>query len=118
MFEIKKNIIGRDVEKEYEMSEISRTRWRGIVVMRARVDTTSEHAISSADVAVTFKSESTVEFLKIIFQPSSKYLLRGGSEDSIERITFGTESFFVILETLLWKERFLKFRMSFFFLNK
>lgn len=25
MFEIKKNIIGRDVEKEYEMSEISRT---------------------------------------------------------------------------------------------
>lgn len=44
-------------------------------MMRARVDTTSEHAISSADVAVTFKSESTVEFLKIIFQPSSKYLL-------------------------------------------
>lgn len=80
----KKNIIGRDVEKEYEMSEIWRTRWRGgVVVMRARLDTTSEHAISSADVAVTFKSESTVEFLKIIFQPSSKYL-RGGirlSED-------------------------------------
>lgn len=100
------------------MSEISRTKWRGIVVMRARVDTTSEHAISSADVAVTFKSESTVEFLKIIFQPSSKYLLRGGSEDSIERITFETESFFVILETLLWKERFLKFRMSFFFFKQ